>query len=106
MTVWSSTDEAMRIDPDHEVVFVAGQQPIYARKLRYFVDKELLRRAAKQPPVSSDRLGFMGGCSWAELAPCGALVSESADPAVEQLTALTSRDRGLDEDLGRLEVAG
>jgi type IV secretion system protein VirD4 len=97
-------DEAMRIDPDHEVMFVAGQQPIYARKLRYFADKELLRRAATQSPVSSDRLGPTR-CSWAELAPCGAPASASPDPTVEQLTALTSRDRGLDEGLGLLEVA-
>jgi len=43
-------DEAMRLDPDHAVVFVAGQQPIYAAKGRYFADRELARRAGVRPP--------------------------------------------------------
>lgn len=46
-------DEAMRLDPDHEVVFVAGQQPIYAAKLRYFENRALAWRAKLAAPVSA-----------------------------------------------------
>ncbi|MBZ0089035.1 MAG: type IV secretory system conjugative DNA transfer family protein, partial [Thermoanaerobaculia bacterium] len=46
-------DEAMRLDPDHAVVFVAGQQPIYARKRRYFDDGDLLSRANLPAPATS-----------------------------------------------------
>ena len=49
-------DEAMRLDSDHEVMFVAGEQPLYARKLRYFDDRDLRRRAAVPAPVESARL--------------------------------------------------
>lgn len=59
-------DEAMRLDPDHEVVFVAGQQPIYAGKSRYFQDLELERRASIAPPVRSDRLD-LARQSWGHL---------------------------------------
>ena len=47
-------DEAMRLDPDHEVVFVAGQQPIYASKIRYFNENRLRSRSAIAPPCCSN----------------------------------------------------
>jgi len=46
-------DEAMRLDPDRAVVFVAGQQPIYAGRLRYFADSELVTRSSIPAPELS-----------------------------------------------------
>lgn len=54
-------DEAMRLDADHEVVFVAGEQPIYARKLRYFED-DRLASAACGPAPASVRIGGRRSC--------------------------------------------
>lgn len=46
-------DEAMRLDSDHGVVFVAGELPIYAEKLRYFADSDLRTRAEIAAPTCS-----------------------------------------------------
>jgi type IV secretion system protein VirD4 len=62
-------DEAMRLDPDHEVVFVAGQQPIYSRKLRYFNDQNFCRRSAMAPPQGWDRPAHRA-CGWEDLREC------------------------------------
>lgn len=48
-------DEAMRLHPDHQVIFVSGQQPIYAAKSRYFSDSELDRRSRLATPCDSNR---------------------------------------------------
>jgi type IV secretion system protein VirD4 len=56
-------DEAMRLHSDHEVVFVAGQLPIYAEKLRYFEDPEMQSRARDPAPGASETTGAQGG-SW------------------------------------------
>ena len=90
-------DEAMRLDAGHEVVFVAGEQPIYASKLRYFEDSELRRRSAVKPPYASERLGSASGPWVGRAARVGSQV-KSLDPAVEQLAALASVDRERDKD--------
>ena len=95
-------DEAMRLDPDHEVVFVAGQQPLYVAKSRYFVDRELSRRAYLPAPATSGRASRTPS-PWEKLAPISGLRA----PAIETsgpLGALTStldRERALDEEVGR-----
>jgi type IV secretion system protein VirD4 len=94
-------DEAMRIDPDHEVVFVAGQQPIYARKLRYFEDGELRRRASLEVPSVSDRVST-GHWWWSRLpvpaeVPARELAVESAD--LHELARMhADREAPLDQD--------
>jgi type IV secretion system protein VirD4 len=85
-------DEAMRIDPDHEVVFVAGQQPIYAKKLRFFGDEELRRRSAVRPPTDSHRLDSARG-SWVDLASSVECRSTFPDVTEERLATVTSLDR-------------
>ncbi|MGO9446441.1 MAG: type IV secretory system conjugative DNA transfer family protein [Thiobacillaceae bacterium] len=44
-------DEAMRLPPDDEIIFVAGHSPIYCRKIKYYTDAGFLRRLL---PVSAD----------------------------------------------------
>lgn len=44
-------DEAMRLPPDDEILFVAGHSPLYCRKIRYYTDKGFQRRLL---PVSKD----------------------------------------------------
>lgn len=65
-------DEAMRLDPDHEVVFVAGQQPLYVAKSRYFMDREFSRRAYLPAPATSGRAGRTPplGRSWHPFQAC------------------------------------
>ena len=41
-----TADETMRLPPDDMLIFVAGHSPIYGRKIKYYADKELLRRAS------------------------------------------------------------
>jgi type IV secretion system protein VirD4 len=80
-------DEAMRIDPDHHVVFVAGQQPIYARKLRYFEDRELARRSDTRPPAASSRLGSERQ-TWQELPLPRRVLSATESSSAEDLRDL------------------
>ncbi|MGE0642019.1 MAG: type IV secretory system conjugative DNA transfer family protein, partial [Thermoanaerobaculia bacterium] len=95
-------DEAMRLDPDHEVVFVAGQQPLYVAKSRYFVDRELSRRAYLSAPATSGRASRTPS-PWEKLAPISGLCA----PAIEAsgpfgaLTSTLDRERALDEEIGR-----
>jgi len=49
-------DEVMRLPDDVALIFVAGQPPIYGRKIRYYVDPVFRARAAISPPARSDRL--------------------------------------------------
>jgi type IV secretion system protein VirD4 len=42
-------DEVRRLDPDHQLLFLKGMAPVLAKKLRYFEDRELLRRADPNP---------------------------------------------------------
>jgi len=91
-------DEAMRLDADHEVVFVAGQQPIYGRKLRYFERKELKRRAATEPPEADCKLHSTPS-AWVGLPLSEAHLAAPADASLKQLSSLTSRDRGRGEEL-------
>lgn len=49
-----TTDEALRLPEDDALIFVAGQPPIRATKVRYYVDRELSRRAAIPAPAVSD----------------------------------------------------
>jgi type IV secretion system protein VirD4 len=39
-----TADEALRLPPDDEIVFVAGYSPIYCRKIRYYTDAGFMRR--------------------------------------------------------------
>lgn len=96
-------DEAMRLDPHHEVVFVAGQQPIYGRKLRYFEDSELDRRAHVEPPARSDYVTTMVA-TWAGLAPpppplIAREATERTDRPITPPSAL-DREALLERDLG------
>ena len=57
-----TADEAMRLPEDELLLFLAGQRPIRAQKIRYYDDRELARRAAIPPPERSDRLpSALGG---------------------------------------------
>ncbi|MCP5110422.1 MAG: type IV secretory system conjugative DNA transfer family protein, partial [bacterium] len=47
-------DETMRLPEDDALVFVAGQAPVRATKIRYFEDAELQRRAGVPAPGVSD----------------------------------------------------
>ncbi|MGE0639987.1 MAG: type IV secretory system conjugative DNA transfer family protein [Thermoanaerobaculia bacterium] len=88
-------DEAMRLDPDHEVVFVAGQQPMYAGKSRYFQDRELSRRANLAAPASSGRTG-RSATAWGALQPASSTVPLAASHAGElsSLASVLDRERG------------
>jgi len=39
-----TADETMRLPPDDELVFVAGFKPIYAKKIKYYMDPALSKR--------------------------------------------------------------
>lgn len=41
-----TADEAMRLPPDDMLIFVAGHSPIYGKKIKYYTDVEMLRRAS------------------------------------------------------------
>ncbi len=49
--------EIMQLQPDEQLVLVAGCPPIRARKLRYFDDREL-RRRCRPPPAAPGRAGL------------------------------------------------
>jgi len=49
-------DEVMRLPEDAALIFVAGQPPIYGRKIRYYMDPVFAERAQIRPPAQSDRL--------------------------------------------------
>ena len=95
-------DEAMRLDPDHEVVFVAGQQPLYVAKSRYFVDWELSRRASLPAPATSGRAGRTAS-PWEKLAPISGLRATAAKTSnpLGALASTLDRERALDEEVGR-----
>ncbi len=42
--------EAMQLPADEEIVFVSGCPPIRAQKVRYYLDRELIRRRLSPPP--------------------------------------------------------
>jgi len=48
-------DEALRLPPDDEIVFVAGHAPLYGRKIRYHADPAFQVRAAIPPPGKTGR---------------------------------------------------
>jgi len=48
--------QAARLEPDHLLVFVAGQAPIYGRQILYFRDPVFQQRAQIEAPVESDRI--------------------------------------------------
>jgi len=54
-------DEAMRLPAEDALLFVAGQPPIRATRIRYYTDRELARRAAIPAPAVSDTLRGGGG---------------------------------------------
>ena len=85
-------DEAMRLDPDHGVVFVAGQQPMYAGKSRYFQDRELSRRASLAAPASSGRTGRCA-TAWGALPPASSAVPPAANHASELSSLASALDR-------------
>ena len=93
-------DEAMRLDPDHAVVFVAGQQPIYSAKARYFADRELSRRASLPAPESTERV-MPHTSTWQRLEPIASPARASAEvDACGRASAAAGqrcdRDRALD----------
>ncbi len=49
-------DETMRLPEEAALIFVAGHQPIYANKIRYYDDADLRARSEIAPPVHSDRI--------------------------------------------------
>ncbi len=95
-------DEAMRLDPDHEVVFVAGQQPMYAGKARYFQDRELARRANVAAPASSDRTS-RSDTAWGSLRPTSRVAPLTASLAGElsSLASALDRERAPEEEAER-----
>ena len=95
-------DEAMRLDPDHEVVFVAGQQPMYTGKARYFQDRELARRANVAAPASSDRTS-RSDTAWGSLRPTSPVAPLTASLAGElsSLASALDRERAPEEEVGR-----
>ena len=94
-------DEAMRLDPDHAVVFVAGQQPIYARKLRYYQDRRLCCRAAVEP-TSGPVLPSSSRSGWKSLTPCTPSQPMVASERLTQCAASAPLDRGC--EYGRTAV--
>lgn len=46
--------EFMSLSPEDMVLFVAGRQPIYGRKIKYYEDKTMLGRAKMKAPVKTD----------------------------------------------------
>jgi type IV secretion system protein VirD4 len=52
-----SPDEVRRLPPGEALLYVAGCAPIRGRRVPYFRDPELARRAAVPPPRQSDRIG-------------------------------------------------
>jgi type IV secretion system protein VirD4 len=92
-------DEAMRLDPDHSVVFVAGQQPLYAEKLRYFADREMARRASLAAPLHSCR-SSLAASSWEALEIPGAperTAQRAVSAELEALASTLELERGPDE---------
>src|SRR5205807_1322708 len=49
-------DEVMRLPEDAARSFVAGQPPMYGRKIRYYLDRVFSERAKISPPERSGRL--------------------------------------------------
>ena len=45
-------DEAMRLPADDEIVFVAGQAPIYCQKIKYYLDPTFSERIKVKPPAT------------------------------------------------------
>src|SRR5690606_32377497 len=80
-------DEAMRLDSDHAVVFVAGQQPIYAEKLRYFARRAMAVRSQLPPPEGLLRLEARAS-PWLQLPPARARIMGSTPSADEDLRPL------------------
>ncbi|MCB1058000.1 MAG: type IV secretory system conjugative DNA transfer family protein, partial [Acidobacteria bacterium] len=90
-------DEAMRLDAGHEVVFVAGELPIYAAKLKYFEDSALGGRARAAVPSISGRADVKRS-GWASLrsrrAKDEALRSEDGDELRDLARSVDDRSRG------------
>src|SRR5439155_25911142 len=70
-------DEVMRLPEDAALIFVAGQPPIYGRKIRYYLDPVFSERAKISPPERSDRLAH----DWNQWA---ARVARTEDPVSTQ----------------------
>ena len=68
----------MRLDADHEVVFVAGQQPMYAGKLRYLADGTLRRRSEMEAPAGPERVGS-NRWEWLGLSPRPSIATTVSD---------------------------
>lgn len=49
-------DEAMRLPPDDSLIFVAGQNPIYGKKIKYYANAIFDARSKMPPPKHSDKI--------------------------------------------------
>lgn len=49
-----TSGEFLSLSPEDMVLFVAGRQPIYGRKIKYYEDKTMLGRAKMATPTKSD----------------------------------------------------
>jgi len=63
-------DEARRLPPDDSLIFVAGQSPIYGKKIKYYEDPTFSARAKIPPangngrddrPAAREAVGAAGG---------------------------------------------
>jgi type IV secretion system protein VirD4 len=109
-------DEVMRLPDDAALIFVAGQPPIYGRRIRYYEDPIFAARASIQPPTSSDRLPHQWrtwgepassartalaapiGATNTELAALAPIASGEEGAAVDSLVPLTRSSSGADPD--------
>jgi type IV secretion system protein VirD4 len=73
-------DEVMRLPEDAALIFVAGQPPIYGRKIRYYVDRIFTERATVPPPASSDQLTQDWSCWTARLPNADAATAAAETP--------------------------
>jgi type IV secretory pathway TraG/TraD family ATPase VirD4 len=115
-------DEVMRLPDDAALIFVAGQPPIYGRRIRYYEDPIFAARASIRPPAASDRLPHQWS-TWAgpagsartalapadtksmELAVLGPVDSAEEREAVDTLVPLTRSAAGAEPDWPLHELA-
>lgn len=93
--------EVMQLDPDEQLVFVAGCPPIRARKLRYFEDRALRGRCLPPPPPGTRDFPPRRGDDWRGLAlPAVATAASGRDSA----SAPTRSEQRLFQDAGAIPV--
>jgi len=87
--------EVMQLDPDEELLMVAGTPPIRAKKLRYYQDRNFTDRRADAPSTAGDQVGAFKH-DWADAQACGAAGTASVSPAHDDHDDGHHRARQLD----------